>query len=256
MTTTLPTRAAGNRDAGSEVTVTRWVATVAGLLGFLLSVLTPLLPVVQTTATLNWPQNGQLSNVTAPLISLTPVSMSATVPCEVIRTMPPGGGMVLGLAPQKGKDAALNSLFLTVNSKRVDITDRNVVVASVPRAQVASPACERIEITSTSDGTFAGFIGLPPDTESAGATDEDGDSAQSGYDYLRSGFKDPNLRPAVVGVFTDLTGPAPPGLQVSAVIDTRFSTTPTPLKLAAMLLAIAATAVALSALWRLVVAMM
>ncbi len=251
MTTTLPTRAAGNRDAGSEVTVTRWVATVAGLLGFLLSVLTPLLPVVQTTATLNWPQNGQLSNVTAPLISLTPVSMSATVPCEVIRTMPPGGGMVLGLAPQKGKDAALNSLFLTVNSKRVDITDRNVVVASVPRAQVASPACERIEITSTSDGTFAGFIGLPPDTESAGATDEDGDSAQSGYDYLRSGFKDPNLRPAVVGVFTDLTGPAPPGLQVSAVIDTRFSTTPTPLKLAAMLLAIAATAVALSALWRL-----
>jgi len=251
MTTTLPTRAAGNRDAGSEVTVTRWVATVAGLLGFLLSVLTPLLPVVQTTATLNWPQNGQLSNVTAPLISLTPVSMSATVPCEVIRTMPPGGGMVLGLAPQKGKDAALNSLFLTVNSKRVDITDRNVVVASVPRAQVASPACERIEITSTSDGTFAGFIGLPPDTESAGATDEDGDSAQSGYDYLRSGFKDPNLRPAVVGVFTDLTGPAPPGLQVSAVIDTRFSTTPTPLKLAAMLLGIAATAVALSALWRL-----
>ena len=53
------------------------------------------------------------------------------------------------------------------------------------------------------------------------------------------------------GVFTDLTGPAPPGLTFSATIDTRFSTKPTALKLAAMLLAIAATAVALAALWRL-----
>ncbi len=36
----------------------RWVATIAGLIGFVLSVATPLLPVVQTTATLNWPQHG------------------------------------------------------------------------------------------------------------------------------------------------------------------------------------------------------
>ncbi len=67
----------------------------------------------------------------------------------------------------------------------------------------------------------------------------------------RSGFPDPNLRPAIVGVFTDLTGPAPPGLTFSATIDTRFSTRPTALKLAAMLLAIAATIVAVTALWRL-----
>ena len=52
-----------------DVRVTRWVAIVAGLIGFVLSVLTPLLPVVQTTATLNWPQAGQLTNVTAPLIT-------------------------------------------------------------------------------------------------------------------------------------------------------------------------------------------
>ena len=44
----------------------RRVATIAGLLGFVLAVPTPLLPVVQTTATLNWPQGGQLTNVTAP----------------------------------------------------------------------------------------------------------------------------------------------------------------------------------------------
>ena len=249
MTATLTANAT---DRGQDVTITRWVATVAGLLGFVLSVLTPLLPVVQTTATLNWPAGqgagAPLSNVTAPLISLTPVSVTATVPCEVIRTMPPKGGLVLGLAPQKGKDAALNSLFVTVGTQRVDITDRNVVIASVPRAQVDSAACQRIEISSTEAGTFATFVGLPP---AAPATEQDDESAQTGSEYLRSGFKDPNLRPAIVGVFTDLTGPAPPGLSVSATIDTRFTTHPTALKMTAMLLAIVCTALALTALWRL-----
>jgi arabinosyltransferase B len=222
-----------------DVGIARWVATIAGLIGFVLSVATPLLPVVQTTASLNWPQNGQLNNVTAPLISQTPVTMSVTVPCDVIRALPPRGGMVLSTAPKDGKQAALQALFVNVTSQRVDITDRNVVVASVPRARVVgagnSAGCSSIEITSSEAGTFATFVGL---------TKPDGSEQYTG-------FPDPNLRPAIVGVFTDLTGPAPPGLSVSAVIDTRFSTKPTPLKLAAMLLAIVSTVVALVALWRL-----
>ena len=84
-----------------DVQSTRWVATIAGLIGFVLSVATPLLPVVQTTATLNWPQNGQLNDVTAPLISEAPVTMTATVPCEVIRSLPPSGGVVLGTRPEE-----------------------------------------------------------------------------------------------------------------------------------------------------------
>ena len=52
-------------------------------------------------------------------------------------------------------------------------------------------------------------------------------------------------------MFTDLTGPAPPGLRFSATIDTRFSTTPTTLKLLAMVGAILSTIVSLVALWRL-----
>jgi len=243
MTQTLEASA---RDGAGDVKIIRWVAMIAGLLGFVLSVLTPLLPVVQTTATLNWPQNGQLANVTAPLISQAPVSLTVTVPCEVIRSMPDKGGLVLGLAPPKGKDAALNSLFVTVTGQRVDVTDRNVVIASVPRAQLSG--CQRVEINSTDAGTYATFFGLPPSTA---AQDQDEDSAQTGYRDLRSGFKDPNLRPAIVGVFTDLTGPAPAGLNLTATIDTRFSTRPTTVKLAAMLLAIASTAVALAALWRL-----
>src|SRR5262249_4230318 len=113
-----------NTTADRNVGATRWVATIAGLIGFLLSVATPLLPVVQTTATLNWPQNGQLNSVTAPLISLSPVDVTVTVPCTVVRDLPPEGGVVLSTAPKKGKDAALNALFVVVNAKRVDVTDR------------------------------------------------------------------------------------------------------------------------------------
>jgi len=226
-------------DARRDARVARWVATIAGVIGFVLSVATPLLPVVQTTATLNWPQNGQLNSVTAPLISLTPVDVTARVPCSVVRDLPPDGGVVLSTAPKKGKDAALNSLFVVVSSKRVDVTDRNVVIASVPREQAAggarAPGCSSIEITSTRAGTFATFVGL---TDPAGKP-------------VGGGFPDPNLRPQIVGVFTDLAGPAPPGLQFSATIDTRFSTTPTTLKLFAMVLAIVSTIVALVALWRL-----
>lgn len=226
---------AGKTAARQDVRVTRWVATIAGLIGFILSIATPLLPVVQTTATLNWPQNGQLNSVTAPLISLTPVDVKVTVPCSAVRGLPPEGGVVLSTAPKKGKDAALNALFVVVNGKRVDVTDRNVVIASAARDQVESPQCQRIEITSTKAGAFATFVGL---NDPAGRP-------------LGGGFPDPNLRPQIVGVFTDLSGPAPAGLQLSATIDTRFSTTPTTLKLAAMVLAIVSTIVALIALWRL-----
>jgi arabinosyltransferase B len=219
-----------------DVKVARWVATIAGLIGFVLSVATPLLPVVQTTATLNWPQSGQLNDVTAPLISQVPVTMTVTVPCDVIRSMPPTGGTVLSTAPKDGKQAALNALFVNVNRQRVDITDRNVVVASVSRERVQAPGCQRIEITSSEAGTFATFVGLTDPT--------------TGKEQ-RTGFADPNLRPAIVGIFTDLTGPAPPGLSASAVIDTRFSTKPTTFKLAAMVLAIISTIISLVALWRL-----
>ena len=174
-----------------DVRVTRWVATVAGLIGFILSIATPLLPVVQTTSTLNWPQNGQLNSVTAPLISLTPVDVKVTVPCSVVRALPPEGGVVLSTAPKKGKDAALNALFVVVNGKRVDVTDRNVVIASAARDQVDSARCQRIEISSTKAGAFASFVGL---SDPAGKP-------------LGGGFPDPNLRPQIVGVFTDLNGP-------------------------------------------------
>ncbi|BBY50969.1 arabinosyltransferase A [Mycolicibacterium arabiense] len=235
--------------SANDTKVARWVAAIAGLIGFVLAVATPLLPVTQTTATLNWPQQGQFEDVTAPLISLAPVSLTASVPCSVIASMPPEGGLVFGTAPPTGRDAALNAMLVNVTSgrgqgsgpasgnARVDVIVRNVVVASVNRDRMAG--CSRLDITSSLDGTFADFVGLTQ------LTGDDKGKPQ------RTGFADPNLRPAIVGVFTDLTGPAPPGMQFSATIDTRFTTHPTALKLTAMLLAMVSTVIALLALWRL-----
>ena len=220
-----------------DVKVARWVATIAGLLGFVLAVATPLLPVIQTTATLNWPQQDRLADVTAPLIAQAPVSLSASIPCPVLAGMPARGGLVLGTAPAQGRDAALNAMLVNVTASRVDVIVRNVVIASVNRNRIGG--CERLDITSSHDGTYADFVGL---TQVSGA---DAGKPQ------RTGYADPNLRPAIVGVFTDLVGPAPPGMQFSATIDTRYTSHPSALKLAAMLLAMVSTVIALLALWRL-----
>ena len=67
---------------------------------------------------------------------------------------------MLGTAPKAGKQAALNAMLVNVTATRVDVIVRNVVVASVPRARVVSPQCQRIEITSSEAGTFATFVGL------------------------------------------------------------------------------------------------
>ena len=220
-----------------DVKVARWVATIAGLLGFVLAVATPLLPVIQTTATLNWPQQDRLADVTAPLIAQAPVSLSASIPCPVLAGMPARGGLVLGTAPAQGRDAALNAMLVNVTASRVDVIVRNVVIASVNRNRIGG--CERLDITSSHDGTYADFVGL---TQVSGA---DAGKPQ------RTGYADPNLRPAIVGVFTDLVGPAPPGMQFSATIDTRYTSHPSALKLTAMLLAMVSTVIALLALWRL-----
>jgi arabinosyltransferase C len=67
----------------------RLIALVAGLLGTALAILTPFLPVKQTTAQLSWPQNGTLDSVTAPLIGYVPTEMSLSVPCGIRKSPAP-----------------------------------------------------------------------------------------------------------------------------------------------------------------------
>ncbi|RVW00095.1 arabinosyltransferase domain-containing protein [Rhodococcus spongiicola] len=212
----------------------RLIATVTGLLGLLLAVATPFLPVTQTAATVSWPENGIAANVEAPLVSQVPVSLSATIPCSAVNELPPEGGMLLATAPAQGEGAALNAMFVRASEESVDVLDRNVVIASAPRADVASGQCSEIVITSDVGKTNAEFAGM---------TNDDGETVGGGlvHDY----------RPQVVGIFSDLAGKSVPGLNFTMDVDSRFSSSPTLIKLVAMLGAVLATTVSLVALHRL-----
>ena len=72
----------GDGAAGTNHRTARLTAIVAGLVGAALAIATPLLPVKQTTAQLNWPQNGVMQSVDAPLIGYVATDLTITVPCS------------------------------------------------------------------------------------------------------------------------------------------------------------------------------
>ena len=97
-------------------TAPRWVkrlAMVSGLLGFVLFVLTPFMPVNQTQSSFSWPQQNQLNSITAPLISYAPQSIEASIPLQSLQDMNPDQSMVLSTLPADSKDATTRGLFAT-----------------------------------------------------------------------------------------------------------------------------------------------
>jgi len=228
-------------DAGGNYRIARMVAAVAGLLGALLAIATPLLPVNQTTAQLNWPQNGTFGSVEAPLIGYVATDLNVTVPCQAAAGLagPQNAGKtaLLSTVPKQAPKAVDRGLLILRAHDDLVLVVRNVPVVSAPMSQVLSPACQRLTFTAHAERITAEFVGLTqgPSAEHPGSPLR---GEKSGYDF----------RPQIVGVFTDLTGPAPRGLSFSATVDTRYSSSPTPLKLAAMILGVLLTAVALIAL--------
>lgn len=232
-----PGRGANHRTA-------RLIAIVAGLLGTLLAVATPLLPVNQTTAELNWPQNGVLQSVNAPLIGYVATDLEITVPCSAAAGLDrPGRTVLLSTVPKQAPKAIDRGLLIERVNNDLLVIVRNTPVVSAPLDQVLSPQCEQLRFTAHADKVTGEFVGLTDessrrDQTDPGAAAEPLRGERGGYDF----------RPQIVGVFTDLSGPAPPGLEFSATIDTRYSTSPTLLKLLAMILGVAMTIVSLGAL--------
>jgi arabinosyltransferase C len=232
-------------DAGANQRIARSVAVVAGLLGTLLAILTPLLPVNQTTAQLNWPQNGSFGSVEAPLIGYVATELNVSVPCEAARglTGPENAGrtVLLSTVPKQAPKAVDRGMLIQRANDELVLVVRNVAVVTAPLSQVLSPACQRLTFTAHADRVTAEFVGLTqgPNAEHPGSPLR---GERSGYDF----------RPQIVGVFTDLAGAVPsfkpPGLSFSATVDTRYSTSPTLLKMAAMILGVLLTVVALIAL--------
>ncbi|MEZ0363507.1 arabinosyltransferase domain-containing protein [Mycobacterium sp. pUA109] len=224
-------------DERANHRVVRIVAVVAGLLGVLLAVLTPLLPVKQTTAELNWPENGVLSSVEAPLIGYVATDLEISVPCQTAAGLTKTKSVLLSTVPKQAPKAVDRGLLIERVNDDLLVIVRNTPVVVAPLSQVLSPACQKLVFTAHADKVTGQFVGLTkgPNSDHAGDPLR---GERGGYDF----------RPQIVGVFTDLDGPAPTGLAFSATVDTRYSSSPTPLKLAAMILGVAATVIALVAL--------
>lgn len=210
--------------------IARLVAVVAGIAGVLLCGLAPLLPVKQTTATITWPQapgpDGMVSDLTAPLVSGAPLALDISIPCQAIATLPADGGLVLSTIPPQASDVTKGGLFVRATSDVVFVAFRDSVAAAAPRQAVTAGNCSTLHIWANVGQVGADFVGIP------GA----------------AGTLEPENKPQVAGIFTDLKVAAQPGLSARIDIDTRFITSPTPLKLAVLVLGVASVLVSIAAL--------
>ncbi|GAF42735.1 putative arabinosyltransferase [Rhodococcus wratislaviensis NBRC 100605] len=219
---------------GQSVRSARLLAIIASVFGVLLTLSLPFLPVEQDSATLTWPQNGSTGSVEAPLVSYAPLSLDVQIPCSAVGALADRGGVLTSTAPAGAADAGKYGLVARVNPATpdgpagVEVQLRNKVLLSSPLDQL--PADCALVVSSDSTRTTAGFVGVGEDAP----TVVDGD-----------------LRPQMVGIFSDLDGAVPDGLRVTAQIDSRFSSTPSTIKFVAMVVGALATILALVALHRL-----
>ncbi|OBK26517.1 arabinosyltransferase domain-containing protein [Mycobacterium asiaticum] len=216
--------------------IARLIAVVSGIAGLVLCLLVPLLPVRQTTATIVWPQgtgaDGNITQITAPLVSGAPQALDISIPCSAIATLPANGGLVVSTLPTDGFETGKHGLFVRANKDTVVVAFRDTVAAVAPRPAIAAGGCQRLHIWADAGGAGADFIGLP------GA----------------AGKLVPEKKPQVGGIFTDLKVPAQPDLSARVDVDTRFILAPTTLKSLAMglgALAVLSAILALAALDRL-----
>ncbi len=210
------------------------MAAVAGIVGLLLCVVVPLLPVKQTTATVLWPQgsaDGHVTQITAPLVSGAPRALDISIPCRAIATLPASGGLVVSTLPAGGVDSGKNGLFVRADKDLIVVAFRDTVAAVAQRSAVAAGVCSVLHIWAGAGTAGADFMGIP------GA----------------SGILPSEKKPQVGGIFTDLKVAAQPGLSARIDVDTRFITAPTALKKIVMVtgaLAVLTAIVALAVLDR------
>src|SRR6185436_5144108 len=175
-----PVTAAGNHRTA------RLIAIVAGLLGAALAIATPLLPVTQTTAQLNWPQNGVLQSVDAPLIGYVATDLTISVPCSAAAGLAGqenrGPSVLLSTVPKQAPKAIDRGLLIERVNNDLLVIVRNTPVVSAPLDQVLSPACQRLEFTAKADKVTGEFVGLvqSADAEDPGAPLR---GERGGYDF-------------------------------------------------------------------------
>lgn len=85
---------------GQSVRSARLLAIIASVVGVLLTLSLPFLPVEQDSATLTWPQNGSTGSVEAPLVTYAPLSLDVQIPCSAVGELADRGGILTSAAPR------------------------------------------------------------------------------------------------------------------------------------------------------------
>ncbi|WP_308163019.1 arabinosyltransferase domain-containing protein [Nocardia alni] len=230
----------------------RLVALVSGVLATLLAVITPLLPVRQDRTTLDWPQ-PQSVQVNAPLVSYVPLRVHLSLPCAAIRAAAtvaaaepatahpsttgekaPAGATVLSTVPAQAPAAQARGLLVRVTDDpgagpNLLVLQREIPLLSAPIAEVGD--CDELILDSVVTSTTATLTGV---------------HRQDGTPFTDTVTGD--VRPQIVGVFTDLTRAQLGDVHLHASVDSRFSSSPTLLKTVVTVLAVLFTVLALIAL--------
>ena len=222
-----------------------WVknlAIVTGLLGFLMFVLTPFLPVSQTQSSFTWPQNDSLNSVNAPLVSYAPEQLNLSVPIvAAVDGLRADESLILGTLPQDSTDATARGLAVLSTDDGIYVVVRNQVPLELNAAQIEDlPAGAVLEISSTEEATT---VTVP------GATDAEGEAIE--------GEIDEDVRPQVTGIYTELDDTdanlaalTAAGLDAEVEINSRFTSEPSVLKYLVMFTGLALLVVSLWALHR------
>ncbi|HEX2300128.1 MAG TPA: arabinosyltransferase domain-containing protein, partial [Pseudonocardiaceae bacterium] len=226
--------AASEDSAAPPSRLLRFSAALLGLLGALLATAVPLLPVIQQTSVITWPQGGNLAPVNAPLTTFQPQAMTATIPCASAasldaRTVLPA--QVLATTPAGSPEGAAVGMVLQIEDGTLTLISRGQALGTYPLGAPPGPPPPPGPV-----GPAGSPPALPGPCVIALTSDATGTTASvGGNDFVAVGQ---DVRPQVTGVYSDLNEALDPvdGVGVRITPDTRFQSVAHPVKLAAMLL--------------------
>lgn len=230
-------------------------AIVSGLLGLLMFCLIPLLPVQQVQSSYSWPQGGDLQSVTSPLVSYQAQDLDITIPVSEVRDLNNDQTTVLSTVPEDSEDQTLRGLFVRSTANGLDVINRNSVLLSIDNATLADlPSDAVLRISSSADGTRAW---VPDATDAAGIADISGAALETSDGAVLTGLAPDDMRPMLTGIYTEMTdspentqAAVDAGLKVDVTIDSRFTSSPSAMKIAAAVLGLIFAVISLVALHR------
>jgi len=133
----------------------RILASVFGPLGALAAIAVPFLPVHEHTATLQWPQQNSIADVSAPLVAYAPEQLTLTVPCAAVTNLAgAGGGVVVSTVPADVPGAGAKGLVARVSDGNFGVLLGNQTVLSSKVSELAGPGCA-LRLTSTATAATA-----------------------------------------------------------------------------------------------------